>query len=237
MPVCFFFKSIMPNIKHNIKIICEIHIAYRYIDPSNRHNFENCLLPWYTNQSCLGWPLAAWLAQTALREKSWKDNFQSYGLTIQSIWFFLKNQYLTCKLNSMFQYRRFCEYLYKSSGKISYTITFLIFWVYWIMAKGLKCTLFILWIYLFILLGWNLKILKVCHSFIRGVLIQSCSTRVTNFTQYVFFLLFYNIIAVTSASTTTFITIIITTATSTFRRNYVSMHSVIIASCTSIVIC
>ena len=34
----------MPNIKHNIKIICEIHIAYtRYIDPSNRHNFENCL--------------------------------------------------------------------------------------------------------------------------------------------------------------------------------------------------
>ena len=40
----FFFKSIMPNIKHNIKIICEIHIAYtRYIDPSNRHNFENCL--------------------------------------------------------------------------------------------------------------------------------------------------------------------------------------------------
>ena len=42
--IMFFFKSIMPNIKHNIKIICEIHIAYtRYIDPSNRHNFENCL--------------------------------------------------------------------------------------------------------------------------------------------------------------------------------------------------
>ena len=40
-----FFKSIMPNIKHNIKIICEIHIAYRYIDPSCSHNFENCLLP------------------------------------------------------------------------------------------------------------------------------------------------------------------------------------------------
>ena len=83
----------MPNIKHNIKIICEIHIAYRYIDPSNRHNFENCLLPWYSHQSCLGWPLAAWLAQAALREKSWKDNFQSYGLTIQSIWFSLKNPY------------------------------------------------------------------------------------------------------------------------------------------------
>ena len=30
----------MPNIKHNIKIICEIHIAYRYIDPSNPHNKE-----------------------------------------------------------------------------------------------------------------------------------------------------------------------------------------------------
>ena len=91
--IMFFFKSIMPNIKHNIKIICEIHIAYRYIDPSNRHNFENCLLPWYLHQSCLGWPLTAWLAQAALREKSWKDNFQSYGLTIQSIWFSLKNPY------------------------------------------------------------------------------------------------------------------------------------------------
>jgi len=42
MPKIFyyiFFKSIMPNIKHNIKITCEIHIAYRYIDPSNRHDF------------------------------------------------------------------------------------------------------------------------------------------------------------------------------------------------------
>ena len=38
--IMFFFKSIMPNIKHNIKIICEIHIAYRYFDPSNRHNKE-----------------------------------------------------------------------------------------------------------------------------------------------------------------------------------------------------
>ena len=38
--IMFFFKSIMPNIQHNIKIICEIHIAYRYFDPSNRHNKE-----------------------------------------------------------------------------------------------------------------------------------------------------------------------------------------------------
>ena len=51
-----------------------LHID-KYIDPS------------------VGWPLAAWLAQAALREKSWKDNFQSYGLTIQSIWFSLKNPY------------------------------------------------------------------------------------------------------------------------------------------------
>ena len=72
----------MPNIQHNIAIICEIHIGYGYIDPSNLHNFENYLLPWYSHQSCLGWPLAAWLAQAALREKSWNDNFQSYGLTI-----------------------------------------------------------------------------------------------------------------------------------------------------------
>ena len=33
------------------------------------------------------------LVQAALREKSWKDNLQSYGLTIQSIWFSLKNPY------------------------------------------------------------------------------------------------------------------------------------------------
>ena len=35
----------------------------------------------------LGWLKQLW------GKKSWKDNFQSYGLTIQSIWFSLKNPY------------------------------------------------------------------------------------------------------------------------------------------------
>ena len=44
---------------------------YRYIDPSS-HNFENCLLPWFSHQSCWGQPLADPSAQAALRGKSWK---------------------------------------------------------------------------------------------------------------------------------------------------------------------
>ena len=76
----FFFKSIMPNITHNIKIICEIHIAYRYIDPSNCHNFENCLLPWYSHQSCLadhwllGWLMLLWGENNGRRQfsKLWR---------------------------------------------------------------------------------------------------------------------------------------------------------------------
>ena len=55
-----------------VKIIGWIHITYRYIDPS-RHNFENCLLPWFSPQSCLSWPSSQWPAQAALMEKSWKE--------------------------------------------------------------------------------------------------------------------------------------------------------------------
>ena len=40
------------------------HVTYRYIDLS-RHNFENCLPPRFVSQSCLGRPLAAWLAKGA----------------------------------------------------------------------------------------------------------------------------------------------------------------------------
>ena len=52
-----------------LMVIClSSHIIYRYIDPS-RHNFEICLLPLFLPLSCFGWPLAARLAQTALRGK------------------------------------------------------------------------------------------------------------------------------------------------------------------------
>ena len=44
----------------------------RYIDPA-RHDYDNCLLPWFSTQSCLGRPLAARPAQEALCGKSWKE--------------------------------------------------------------------------------------------------------------------------------------------------------------------
>ena len=44
-------------------------LLIRYIDPP-RHNFENCLIPCFVPYSCLGRPLAAWLAQVAVRDKT-----------------------------------------------------------------------------------------------------------------------------------------------------------------------
>ena len=48
------------------------HTSDRYIDPSH-HNFENCPPLRFVPQSCLRWPLAAWMAKGGQRDKSWKE--------------------------------------------------------------------------------------------------------------------------------------------------------------------